>query len=160
FVWRACRCRLSQELPRNGRPWPIPRGCRGECHATSPSNALALVGRCRRAPGRRQRASLSEPPGAHHHRLRRRPRLRHCRASDRATAVGRFGQPFIVENRPGAGTNLATEAVVRASPDGHTLLLAGAVNAVNATLYEKLKFDFVKDIAPVAGIIRFPNLME
>src|SRR5262249_22314643 len=67
----------------------------------------------------------------------------------------RFGQPFIVENRPGAGTNLATEAVVRASPDGHTLLLAGAVNAVNATLYEKLKFDFVKDIAPVAGIIRF-----
>ena len=72
----------------------------------------------------------------------------------------RLGQPFIVENRPGAGTNIATEAVIRAPPDGHTLLLAGAVNAVNATLYENLKFDFVRDIAPVAGTIRFPNLME
>src|SRR5215813_11398297 len=57
----------------------------------------------------------------------------------------RLGQPFIVENRPGAGTNIATEAVIRAPPD----LLAGAVNAVNATLYENLKFDFVRDIAPV-----------
>ena len=72
----------------------------------------------------------------------------------------RLGQPFIVENRPGAGTNLATEAVVRAPPDGYALLLGGAVNAVNATLYEKLKFDFITDIAPVAGIIRFPNLTE
>ncbi len=72
----------------------------------------------------------------------------------------RLAQPFIVENRPGAGTNIATEAVVRAPADGYTLLLGGAVNAVNATLYENLKFDFMRDIAPVAGIIRFPNLME
>jgi tripartite-type tricarboxylate transporter receptor subunit TctC len=72
----------------------------------------------------------------------------------------RLAQPFIVENRPGASTNIATEAVVRAPADGYTLLLGGAVNTVNATLYEKLKFDFIRDIAPVAGIIRFPNLME
>jgi len=66
----------------------------------------------------------------------------------------RLGQPFIVENRPGAGTNIATEAVVHAPPDGYTLLLVGATNAINATLYEKLKFDFIRDIAPVAGIAR------
>jgi len=72
----------------------------------------------------------------------------------------RLAQPFIVENRPGAGTNIATEAVVRAPADGYTLLLGGAVNTVNATLYENLKFDFMRDIAPIAGIIRFPNLME
>jgi len=71
----------------------------------------------------------------------------------------RLAQPFIVENRPGAGTNIATEAVVRAPADGYTLLLGGAVNAVNATLYDNLKFDFIRDTAPVAGVIRFPNLM-
>jgi tripartite-type tricarboxylate transporter receptor subunit TctC len=72
----------------------------------------------------------------------------------------RLGQQFIVENRPGAGTNIATEAVVRAPADGYTLLLAGAVNTVNATLYEKLNFDFIRDITPVAGLIRFPNVMD
>src|SRR3984893_6053884 len=72
----------------------------------------------------------------------------------------RLDQQFIVENRPGAGTNIATEAVVRAPADGYTLLLGGAVNAINATLYEKLNFDFMKDIAPIASLIRFPNVID
>ena len=70
-----------------------------------------------------------------------------------------LGQPVIVENRPGASSNLATEAVIRAPADGYTLLLGGAVNTVNATLYEKLNFNFVTDVAPVAGLVRFPNVM-
>jgi tripartite-type tricarboxylate transporter receptor subunit TctC len=71
----------------------------------------------------------------------------------------RLGQPFVIESRPGASTNIATEAVVRAPPDGYTLLLVAPANAINATLYEKLNFNFIRDIAPVAGIIRFPNVM-
>ena len=69
----------------------------------------------------------------------------------------RLGQSFVTENRPGAGGNLGTEAVVNAPPDGHTLLLATSPNAVNATLYEKLNFNFIRDIAPVAGIIDILN---
>ena len=68
-------------------------------------------------------------------------------------------QPVIVENRPGASSNLATEAVIRAPADGYTLLLGGTVNAVNATLYEKLSFNFIRDVAPVSGVVRFPNVM-
>jgi tripartite-type tricarboxylate transporter receptor subunit TctC len=71
----------------------------------------------------------------------------------------RLGQPFIIENRPGAGTNLATEAVAHAPPDGYTLLLAGLPNASNAPLFGKLKFNFIRDITPVAAIIRIPNVI-
>jgi tripartite-type tricarboxylate transporter receptor subunit TctC len=72
----------------------------------------------------------------------------------------RLGQQFVVENRPGAGTNIATEAVVHAPPDGYTLLMAGLPNASNATLYENLKFNFIRDITPVAGVTREPFLIE
>jgi tripartite-type tricarboxylate transporter receptor subunit TctC len=68
----------------------------------------------------------------------------------------RFGQPFIIENRSGAAGNIGTEAVVRAPADGYTLLLSAATNVINATLYDKLNFNFVRDISPVAGIIRMP----
>jgi tripartite-type tricarboxylate transporter receptor subunit TctC len=71
----------------------------------------------------------------------------------------RLGQQYIIENRPGAGSNIGTEAVVRAAPDGYTLGLFGAPSAINATLYDKLNFNFVRDIAPVAPVVRFPNIM-
>ncbi len=72
----------------------------------------------------------------------------------------RLGQPFVVENRPGGGGNIGTDAVVRAPPDGYTLLLVGSPNMINATLYEKLNFNFIRDIAPVASIDRTPLVME
>jgi tripartite-type tricarboxylate transporter receptor subunit TctC len=71
----------------------------------------------------------------------------------------RLGQPFIIENRPGANTNVGTEAVVRAAPDGYTLLITDPSPATNATFYDKLNFNFIRDIAPVAGLIRQPQVM-
>src|SRR5262245_30353873 len=71
----------------------------------------------------------------------------------------RLGQPFVIENRPGGGGNIGTEAVVRASPDGYTLLMVSSLNTINATLYEKLSFNFIRDIAPVVSVIRYPSVM-
>jgi tripartite-type tricarboxylate transporter receptor subunit TctC len=71
-----------------------------------------------------------------------------------------MGQPFIVDNKPGGGNNIGTEAVVNAPPDGYTMLLVNPANGINTTLYKNLPFNFVRDIAPVAGIVRTPNVME
>jgi tripartite-type tricarboxylate transporter receptor subunit TctC len=71
----------------------------------------------------------------------------------------RFGQQFVIENRPGAGSKIATEAVVRSPPDGYTLLQVGMSAAINATLYEKLNYDFIRDIAPVAAIVHTPGVV-
>ena len=71
----------------------------------------------------------------------------------------RLGQPIVIENRPGAATNVATEAVVNTAPDGYTLLFVAPTAAINATLYEKLNFNFIRDVAPIAGIMRIPNVM-
>jgi tripartite-type tricarboxylate transporter receptor subunit TctC len=71
----------------------------------------------------------------------------------------RMGAPFVIENRPGGSGSLATEVAVRSAPDGYTLLLAGVWDAINATLYQKLNFTFIKDIAPVAGLIQYSNVM-
>src|SRR6201986_1094712 len=71
-----------------------------------------------------------------------------------------LGQQFVIDNRPGAGNNIGTEVVANAPPDGYTLLLVNPANGINATLYRKLPFNFLRDIAPVAGIIRVPNVME
>ena len=72
----------------------------------------------------------------------------------------RLRQPFVIENKPGAATNIATEAVVNAAPDGYTLLVVTSVNAINASVYEKLNFNLIRDVVPVASIHREPFVME
>jgi tripartite-type tricarboxylate transporter receptor subunit TctC len=117
-------------------------------HLAAGAAALPAVSRIARAqayPARPVRYIVSAPPGGAQDIL---ARLMGQWLSDR------LGQPFVVENRPGGGTNIATEMVVRSPADGYTILSVAVPAAVNATLYERLNFDFIRDIAPVAGIIR------
>ena len=122
-------------------------------HLAGAAAALPAVSRLARAqsyPSRPLRMIIGYPPGGS--------------ADLTARLTGQWlseqlGQPVVIESRPGAATNLATEAVVRAAPDGYTLLLVAPANAINATLYDKLNFNFLSDMAPVAGIIRFPNVV-
>ena len=122
-------------------------------HLAGAAAALPAVSRMARAqsyPSRPLRMIIGYPPGGS--------------ADLTARLTGQWlseqlGQPVVIESRPGAATNLATEAVVRAAPDGYTLLLVAPANAINATLYDKLNFNFLSDMAPVAGIIRFPNVV-
>jgi tripartite-type tricarboxylate transporter receptor subunit TctC len=123
-------------------------------HLAAGATALPVVSRNARAqayPTRPVRLIIGYPPGGS--------------ADMTARLMGqwlseRLGQTFVIESRPGAATNIATEAVVHAPPDGYTLLLVAPANAINVTLYEKLNYNFIRDIAPVAGLIRFPNVME
>jgi tripartite-type tricarboxylate transporter receptor subunit TctC len=122
-------------------------------HLAAGAAALPLVSRIARAqayPTRPVRFIVGAPAGGGQDIL---ARLIGQWLSDR------LGQPFVIENRPGAGTNIATEAVVRAPADGYTLLLVSTFNAVNATLYDKLNFVFLRDIVPVAGVIREANIL-
>jgi tripartite-type tricarboxylate transporter receptor subunit TctC len=122
-------------------------------HLAAVASALPAVSRIARAqayPARPVRLVVGAPPGGGHDIV--------------ARLIGqwlseRLGQPFVIDNRPGGGENIATEAVVRSSPDGYTILLVTGTNAINTTLYEKLSFNFNRDIAPVAGITRTPEVM-
>ena len=112
--------------------------------------AFSRIARAETYPSRPVRIIVGFPPGG--------------AADITARLIGqwlseRLGQPFIIENRPGAGTNIGTEAVAKSPADGYTLLLVSVANAVNATLHERLNFDFIRDIAPVAGLVRGPLVM-
>src|SRR5579864_2557569 len=112
--------------------------------------AVPRIARAQTFPARPVHIIVGFPPGG---------------ASDIAARVlgkwlsERLGQPFVIDNRPGAAGNIGTEAAVRAPADGYTLLLAGAFNPINAALYDKLSFDFIRDIAPVASVVRTPLVM-
>jgi len=122
-------------------------------HLAAAAAALPAVSRMASAqsyPTRPLRLILGYPPGGS--------------ADITARLIGqwlseRLGQPIVIESRTGAGTNIATEAVVHAPADGYTLLLVAPANAINASLYDKLNYNFIRDIAPIAGIIRFPNVV-
>jgi len=112
--------------------------------------AVSSVARAQTYPTRLVRVIVPYPPGGPHDIL---ARLMGQWLSER------LGQPFVIDNRPGASSNIGTEVVVKAFPDGYTLLLVSTVGAINATLYEKLNFNFIRDIAPIATIIRQPQVM-
>ena len=112
--------------------------------------AVSRIARAQAYPTRPVRLVVGAPPGGGHDVL---ARLTGQWLSER------LGQPFVIDNRPGGSENIATEAVVRSSPDGYTILLVTGTNAINTTLYEKLSFNFNRDIASVAGIARVPELM-
>jgi tripartite-type tricarboxylate transporter receptor subunit TctC len=145
-------CTSGSVRDEDGQP-PHLLGRRNFLHLAAGAAALPAVSRVARAqayPTRPVRIIIGFAPGS---------------ASDIvARLVGQWlseglGQPFIIEHRPGAANNIATEAVVRAPPDGHTLLVVSSANAVNATFYDKLNYNFIRDIAPVAGIIVVPSVL-
>ncbi len=120
-------------------------------HLAAGAFALPTLSRIARAetyPARSIRLIIGYPPGGS------------ADMTARLTAQWlseRLGQSVVIESRPGAGTNIATEAVVHAAPDGYTLLLVAPANAINASLYDRMNHNFIRDIEPVAGLIRFPN---
>ena len=141
--------------PQNSEEWTaVPLSRRSFLQLGASAAAFPAVSRTAMAqayPARPVRLVVASPPGGVNDIL--------------ARLIGqwlskRLGQPFVIDNRPGGGTNIATEAVVRAPADGYTILLVGPPAAINATLYEKLNFDFIRDIAPVASVSREPNVME
>ena len=145
-------CTSGSVRDEDGQP-PHLLGRRQFLHLAAGAAALPAMSRVARAqtyPTRPVRIVVGFPPGGG--------------ADITARLIGqwlseRLGQPFIIDNRPGAGSNIATEAVVRAPADGYTLLLVGSFNAVNATLYDKLNFNFIRDVAPVATLYYAPNVM-
>src|SRR5262249_51742603 len=113
--------------------------------------AVARIARAQSYPERPVRIIVGYPPGGATDAM---ARLVAQQLSER------LGQQFIVDNRPGPGGNIGTEAVVRSQPDGYTLLLIFSANAINATFFDKLNFNFIRDIAPIASIARSPFVME
>ncbi|HVI64314.1 MAG TPA: tripartite tricarboxylate transporter substrate-binding protein [Bradyrhizobium sp.] len=113
--------------------------------------ALSRIAKAQAYPSRPVRMIVGFPPGSAPDIV---ARLLGQQLSDR------LGQPFVIDNRPGASSNIATEAAVHAAPDGYTLLVVSLANVFNATLYDKLNFDFIRDIAPIASIDRQPFVLE
>ena len=139
-------------MPQKGRNFKLPR--RKFLHLAAAATALPAASRIARAqsyPTRPVHIIVGFPAGSTGDTV---TRLLGQRLSER------LGQPFVIENRPGAGSNIAAEAVVRARPDGHTLLCVTTANEIGVTLYKNLNFNFIRDIAPVAGFVQLPLVME